>query len=104
VVIITGTNFTGATAVKFGDTDALSFTVDSATQITAVVDHGTSGKITVTTARGTATSADNFPPPASSAASVNWWLIVGIIAGVVLIGAIVLSLIVLRRRGGRHSA
>jgi len=34
-VIITGTDLTGATALKFGDTDATSFTVDSATQITA---------------------------------------------------------------------
>ncbi len=56
MVIITGTNFIGSTAVKFGDTDALSFTVDSATQITAVVGSGTSGKIAVTTEGGTATS------------------------------------------------
>ena len=98
VVIITGTNFTGATAVKFGDTDALSFTVDSDTQITAVVRSGTSGKITVTTAGGTATSADDFTPPASSAGSV--WLIVGLIAGVVLIGAITWSLMRLRPNGG----
>ena len=35
-VIITGTNFTGATAVTFGGTLATSFTVNSATQITAV--------------------------------------------------------------------
>jgi len=97
-VIITGTNFTGATAVKFGDTDALSFTVDSDTQITAVVSSVTSGKIAVTTAGGTATSADDFTPPASPAGSV--WLIVGIIAGVVLIGAIAWWLMRLRRKGG----
>jgi hypothetical protein len=66
VVIITGTNFTGATAVKFGDKDALSFTVDSDTQISAVAGSGSSGKIAVTTAGGTATSADDFTPPASS--------------------------------------
>ena len=34
-VTITGTNFTGATAVKFGVTAASSFAVNSATQITA---------------------------------------------------------------------
>jgi hypothetical protein len=100
VVIIAGTNFTGATAVKIGDTDALSFTVDSATQITAEVGSGTSGKITVTTAGGTATSADDFTPPASPAGSVNWGLIVGIIIAVVILsGAIAWWLMRLRRTG-----
>jgi DNA-binding cell septation regulator SpoVG len=98
VVIITGTNFTGSTAVKFGDTDALSFTVDSETQITAMVDHGTSGKITVTTEGGTAASADEYASPESPVRRVNWWLIGSIISGVVLIGAIVWSLMILRRR------
>ncbi|MEA4893237.1 MAG: Ig-like domain-containing protein [Peptococcaceae bacterium] len=63
-VTITGTNFTGATAVKFGSADAASYTVDSATQITAVSPAGGTGTvdITVTTAGGTsATSeADQF--------------------------------------------
>ena len=59
-VTITGTNFTDATAVKFGGTDASSFTVDSATQITAVVGSGATGKVTVTTPGGTATSSGNF--------------------------------------------
>jgi len=35
-VVITGTNFTGATSVLFGATAASSFTIDSDTQITAV--------------------------------------------------------------------
>jgi hypothetical protein len=35
-VTITGTNFTGATSVEFGGVEALSFTVNSSTQITAV--------------------------------------------------------------------
>ncbi|OOQ61614.1 hypothetical protein BC343_00630 [Mucilaginibacter pedocola] len=58
-IIITGTNFTGATAVSFGGTPAASFTVNSATQITATVAKGTSGAITVTTPFGSAT-ADGF--------------------------------------------
>jgi len=59
-VTITGTNFTGATAVKFGGTDAQSYTVDSATQITAVVGTGSTGNVTVATPDGTATSASAF--------------------------------------------
>ena len=44
---ITGTNFTGATAVKFGATNAASFTVNSATSITATSPAG-SGTVDVT--------------------------------------------------------
>ncbi|WP_411550487.1 IPT/TIG domain-containing protein, partial [Nocardia jinanensis] len=44
----------GATAVSFGATPATSFTVDSATQITAVVPAGTGTvQLTVTTLGGT---------------------------------------------------
>jgi hypothetical protein len=60
-VTITGTNFTGATSVKFNNVAATAFTVNSATQITATVPTGaTTGKITVTTPGGTATSTANF--------------------------------------------
>ena len=54
-VVLTGTNLTGATAVKFGATNAASVTVDSATQITAVSPAGATGvvSVTVTTAGGT---------------------------------------------------
>ena len=54
-VTITGTGFTGATAVKFGSTAATSFTVNSATAITAKAPAGTGGmvKVTVTTPYGT---------------------------------------------------
>jgi hypothetical protein len=59
-VTITGTNFTGATAVSFNGTVA-TFTVNSATSITATVAAGTtSGLITVATPAGTATSATPF--------------------------------------------
>src|SRR5207244_3900809 len=69
-VTITGTAFTGATAVKFNGTTA-SFTVNSATQITATVPAGaTTGTISVTTPGGTATSASSFtvvsPPTITS--------------------------------------
>jgi hypothetical protein len=59
-VTITGTTFTGATAVKFYGLTA-SFTVNSSTQITATVPaNATTGSITVTTPGGTATSATSF--------------------------------------------
>ena len=59
---ITGANFTGATAVTFNGVNA-TFTVDSATQITAVVPAGaTAGPIGVMTPAGPATSATNFTP------------------------------------------
>jgi hypothetical protein len=60
-VVITGTNFAGATSVAFNARTAASFTVNSGTQITATVASGTtSGKISVTTPGGTATSANAF--------------------------------------------
>jgi uncharacterized repeat protein (TIGR03803 family) len=59
-VVITGTNLTGATAVKFGTISA-TYTVNSATKITATVPTGaTTAKIAVTTPGGTAASSTNF--------------------------------------------
>ncbi len=57
-VTITGTNLTGATAVKFGTTASGSFTFNSATQITATSPAG-SGKVdvTVTTPGGTSATS-----------------------------------------------
>ena len=97
-VTITGTNFTGATAVKFGATDASSFTVDSPAQITAVVGSGASGRITVTTAEGTATSADNFNPSKPPGGQSNWWLIGAALGGVIIIGAVAWWLLASRRK------
>ena len=57
VVTITGSNFNNATAVSFGGSPALSFTVVSPTIITAVVGSGNSGDVSVTTPGGTATFA-----------------------------------------------
>jgi len=69
-VTLTGTNFTGATAVAFNGTAAMAFTVGSATQITVTVPAGaTTGTIAVTTPAGTGASAANFTvgvPPAQA--------------------------------------
>jgi hypothetical protein len=51
-VKITGTNFIGVTRVKFGSTDAASFTVNSATSLTAVSPVGTNGTVDVTVWNG----------------------------------------------------
>lgn len=64
-VTITGAGFTGATAVKFGATNAASFTVNSATSITAVSPKARGSKtvdVTVTTPAGTSPTiaADQF--------------------------------------------
>ncbi|MEO0061734.1 MAG: hypothetical protein RLZZ08_294 [Pseudomonadota bacterium] len=62
-VTITGTNFTGATVVRFGATAATGFTVNSATQVTATAPAGTGTvDITVTAAGGTSvtSAADQF--------------------------------------------
>ncbi len=59
-VIITGTNFLGATAVRFNGVNA-AFTVNSTVQITATVPAGaTTGPISVSTPAGNASSAGNF--------------------------------------------
>ena len=53
-VTITGTGFNGATAVRFGATNAESFTVASENKITAIAPTGSgSVDVTVTTAHGT---------------------------------------------------
>ena len=56
-VVITGTSFTGATAVKFGATAATAFTVNSATQITATSPAGSAGSVDVTVTTPVGTSA-----------------------------------------------
>jgi hypothetical protein len=63
-VIITGTNLTATSAVKFGSTNATGYTVNSATQITATSPAGSLGTVdvTVTTTGGTSVtgSSDQF--------------------------------------------
>jgi YD repeat-containing protein len=60
-ITITGINFTGATAVLFGNTPALTFTVLSDTQISVIVPYTTTaGSITVQTPSGITVSSTSF--------------------------------------------
>ena len=60
-ITLTGTNFTGTTAVKFNGLNAASFSVASSTKITAVVPAGaTSGVVSVTNALGTTSSSSSL--------------------------------------------
>ena len=60
-VVITGTNLTGATQVTFNGTNAPTFTVNSATQVTVSVPAGaTTGPIALTTPISTGVSATPF--------------------------------------------
>jgi hypothetical protein len=56
-VTITGNDFIGTTAVKFGNVPVDTFVVESPTTITAVLGSGASGSVSVTTPYGTATQA-----------------------------------------------
>lgn len=61
VVVISGGDFTSASAVKFNGVNAASFTVTAASQIHATVPPSASaGPISVTTPSGTATTTSNF--------------------------------------------
>ena len=77
-VTITGTDFTGATAVTLNGVSITPFTVVNGTTITFTVPTGaTSGLLAVTTAGGTATSTGSFtviapnPMPAITSVSPN---------------------------------
>ena len=61
-VVITGTNLLAATSVTFGGTAALSYTINSATQITAVAPARAAGAVTltVTTPGGSATATYTY--------------------------------------------
>jgi hypothetical protein len=59
-VTITGSNFTNVTAVRFGGTNAFSYTVNNSTQITAVLGAGATGQVQVVTVTGIANSSQTF--------------------------------------------
>jgi PKD repeat protein/uncharacterized protein YjbI with pentapeptide repeats len=61
-VKIIGTNFTGATSVKFGGTDVTSFAVENITAISAITPAHAAGlvSVNVTTPNGTAAGASRF--------------------------------------------
>ena len=75
VVTITGTGFTGATAVKFGSTSASAFTIFDDTTITATAPAGSAGTVDVevTTNNGTssAVSADQFTYLSTAAPAIT---------------------------------
>ena len=72
VVVLTGNNFTGATAVAFNGVNAPGFVVNSNTQITVTAPAGVStGRITVTGPGGTGTSTTNFTVPPANDLCVN---------------------------------
>jgi hypothetical protein len=61
MVMISGSNFTGATGVAFNGSPAASFTVNSSTQIVATVPaDATTGKIMITTSTSAGISANDF--------------------------------------------
>ncbi|WP_226163070.1 LamG-like jellyroll fold domain-containing protein [Hymenobacter terricola] len=71
-VVLTGTDFTGATAVAFGNIAAPGFVVNSATQITVSVPAGVvQTTISVTTPSGTGTSPGYFTVPVCAAGKVT---------------------------------
>ncbi len=84
-IVITGTNFTGATAVSFGGTAAASFTVNSATQITAVVGTGgASGSVSVTTPSGSVSLAGfTYLGFITTSGATNWNIGASWLGGVV---------------------
>jgi dienelactone hydrolase len=66
-VMITGSGFTGASAVSFGGVAASAYTVKSDSVIVAIVGNGANGSVSVTTPKGTASLAgfifDQVLPP-----------------------------------------
>ena len=89
VVVITGSYFTGATAVKFNGVNATGFVVNSDTQITVSSPAGaTTGLISVTTAAGTGLSVANYEVPPVNDQCAN---AIAIACGQSIAGSIVYS-------------
>ena len=86
-VTLTGTNFTGATAVSFGGTAATSFTVVNSTTITAVIGSGTTGSVSVTTPGGNVSASGfTFCSTAAPTASAQSFCGAGTVADLVATG------------------
>ncbi len=91
-VTITGSLFTGATAVKFGANNATAFTVNSDTQITATSPPGAAGVVDVTVTTGSGTSglgaSDQFTygavsgpsSPVPTLSDIGTWLLAALLA------------------------
>ncbi|HLP37437.1 FG-GAP-like repeat-containing protein [Lacibacter sp.] len=74
VVTITGSNFSNVSAVSFGGVPAASYTVNSTTEISAIVGDGASGALVVTNNYGSAVSYSfvyKFPPLVTSIAPAS---------------------------------
>ena len=71
-VVIHGTNFVGVTAVSFGGTPAMSYIVNSPTQITAIVGSGSTGSVKVTAGSsfGTKTGFTFVPAPSCNLSGI----------------------------------
>ena len=107
VVVIAGSNFTGATALSFGEGVTVeSFTVDSDTQITAhlvVADDAAPGdrSVMVTTPEGTVTLSDVFEvqapegEPGGGGIPVFVWPLIGVL---LVVGSVALGLVIRRRK------
>ncbi|MGH2609235.1 MAG: IPT/TIG domain-containing protein, partial [Tepidiformaceae bacterium] len=76
-VVITGTNFSGATAVTFGGVNATSFVINGSTQITAVAPARPAGihDVRVTTPGGTSANTVNDNITYGAAESVTYQLV-----------------------------
>ena len=73
LVTVYGSNFTGATAVDFNGVSTSNFTVISDTEVTGTVPSGaTTGKISVVTPAGTATSTDDFTIQSVTTPVITW--------------------------------
>ena len=89
-VTLTGSGFTGASAVSFNGAAATSFTVVSDTQITATVPTGAStGTIAVSTAGGTGTSTSSFTVRSAPVTPTVTLRLSGLTAGAISLGQIV---------------
>jgi hypothetical protein len=74
-VTITGANFTGATAVAFGTKAATGFTVNSATQISAVAPAAATGTVDVTVTSPNGTSATGSGDKYTYSATGGYWMV-----------------------------